>query len=82
MTGRVEHNRVVRREYSLEDIPFCDVTSIITMMLLTIVYLFIGDLEPSQPLKVTSRLFTISNLAQVEHNTKHAHYINVKHTET
>ena len=33
-----------------------------------------------EDVRVTSRLFTSSNLAQVEHNTKHAHYINVKHT--
>ena len=43
-------------------------------------YLFIEGLEPSQPHRVTSGLFTNSNLAQVEYNTKHAHYINVKHT--
>ena len=28
----------------------------------------------------SSGLFTSSNLAQVEYNTKHAHYIHVKHT--
>ena len=31
------------------------------------------------PHRVTSGLLTSSNLAQVEYNTKHAHYINVKH---
>ena len=34
----------------------------------------------SQPHRVTSGFSTSSNLAQVEYNTKHAHYIHVKHT--
>ena len=41
--------------------------------------LFIEGLQPSQPHRVTSGLFTKSNLTQVEYNTKHAHFKNVKH---
>ena len=33
----------------------------------------------SQPQRVTTGLFTKSNLAKVENNTKHAHFTNVKH---
>ena len=36
-------------------------------------------LQPSQPHRVTSGLFTKSNLTEVEYNTKHAHFTNVKH---
>ena len=46
------------------------------------IYLFIEGLSPSQPHRViTSGLFTRSSLAQVEYNTKHAHYIN-EHIQT
>ena len=45
-----------------------------------LIYLSIEGLWPSQPHRVTSGLFTKSNLARVEYNTKHAHYISVKHT--
>ena len=41
-------------------------------------YLF--KAKPSQPHRVTSGLFTISNLRKVEYNIKkHAHFTNVKH---
>ena len=43
-------------------------------------YLFIEGLYPSQPHRVTSGLFTKYDLTQVKCNTKHAQYINVKHT--
>ena len=41
--------------------------------------LFIEGLQPSQQHRLTSGLFTTSNLADVEYNTKHAHFTKVKH---
>ena len=35
---------------------------------------------PRQPHRVTSGLFTKSNLTQVEHNTKHAHFTSLRKT--
>ena len=52
------------------------------------IYLFIEGLQPCQPHRITSGLFTNWNMAQVaynkhldymEYNTKHAHHANVKH---
>ena len=45
-----------------------------------IYYLFIEGIYPRQPHRVTSGLFTSSNLlTQVEYNTKHAYYISVNY---
>ena len=44
-----------------------------------IYYLFIEGLWPRQPHRVTSGLFTRSNLTQIEYNATHAHHTNVKH---
>ena len=43
-------------------------------------YLFIGGLQHSQLLRVPSGLFTSSTLTHIVHNRKHAHYMNIKHT--
>ena len=46
------------------------------------IYLFIYLLKahsPGTPHRVTSGRFTKSNLAEVENNTKHARFTNVKH---
>ena len=43
------------------------------------IYLFIEGFKPHQPHRVTSWLFTKSNLTQIEYNTKHAHFTNLKH---
>ena len=42
------------------------------------IYLFIGGLQPSQPQRVTSGLFTQLNLTEVENDTKQAYFTNVK----
>ena len=44
-------------------------------------FIYVLDLGASQPHRVPSGLFTKSNLTEVEHNTKHAHFTNVKHNK-
>ena len=44
------------------------------------IYLFIEDFIAQSTAQDHLRVFTSSNIAQIEYNTKHAHYINVKHT--
>ena len=53
---------------------------IISFLVCLLLFYFFEGL--GSPLRVTSGLFTSSNLTQVEYNTKHAHYtqtLNVKH---
>ena len=63
-------------------------TSCVRLDLLLLLLLLTEGVQPRRPHRVTSGLFTSSNLTQVaynkhlhylEYNTKHAHYANVKH---
>ena len=56
----------------------CDEICTDTTGMVLFIYLFIYYLQPSQPHRVTSELFTKLNLTKVENNTKHALFTNVK----
>ena len=54
-------------------VPHCDGAILQTQILILFIYWRLI------PHRVTSGLFTKSNLTQVEYNKKHAHFTNVKH---